>query len=419
MRMNKKKTDRCPLWRMSGRYRSLLRGMLLGLSIMLQLQAAAISAYAAGGTPGPDTGTGSITISYVTGGAEFFLYRAGHYDGISTWVTDGAFAACKADLTDRTAAQTLAGYIAQNALKADASGTTGNAAAADGKGLAGDGRDYTLRLEGLEEGVYLILGRPVEKSGTVYSAMPTLTCLPYTGGSGGPQWDTTVVPKHEKTPVNDGLNTYKVQVIWIGDTPEIRPKSVDVSLFENGGSNGILYPGEENNWRGSFDAKTAVTAWAVAQGVIPDGYSTTIELVGDTFVITNVYQFPKEDGNDSGGGGGSSPGGGGSGGSSGTGRSGIILSSSTGDAPEQSGGIPESGVLGASREPGSAGETEPQGKVLGARRLPQTGQLIWPIPLLLFCGLLCLLLGIRMGRSCDLCVEESAGDDAEHRMESV
>ena len=93
--------------------------------------------------------------------------------------------------------------------------------------------------------------------------------------------------------------------------------------------------------------------------------------------------YPKDNGGANGGGGGS-----GGGGSGGTGRSAYNFGGSSAPGGTEEGvlganrdtdGGEDSGVLGADRDPQA---------VLGATRLPQTGQLWWPVPILLIVGII-------------------------------
>lgn len=182
-----------------------------------------------------------------------------------------------------------------------------------------------------------------------------------------------------------GITSVKATKVWDDkdDKDKLRPASVTVQLYADGtvyegvGGEGTVVLSAANKWTYTWKdipkmAGGKEIEYTVKETAVPDGYEALIE--GDAkkgYTITNSHT-PEE-------GGGGSRGGGGSGGGGATHRPGFP----TGEAPNSEASEPDAGVLGALRDPIGAIQ-----EVLGASRLPQTGQLWWPIPVLLIAGIL-------------------------------
>lgn len=141
-----------------------------------------------------------------------------------------------------------------------------------------------------------------------------------------------------------GAITYRVLIIWEDGGSGARPESVQVQLFRNNDLSETVSLDKTNDWQYSWMESDPAAVWAAAE-LVPEGYSAAYQQEGNTFIITNT---PAAD-------------------------------------------IPS--------EPGASQpeETTPEGP-----KLPQTGQLWWPVPVLALSGMILVLLGwIRRKESCD------------------
>ena len=232
----------------------------------------------------------------------------------------------------RELASTLEGYVMRDAITPTASGRT------DTQGILkfpNDGNKLT-------EGLYLILGEQYAWDKGIYKCDPFMVSLPAQGeGEGEWVYDVLVSPKFEFTELPDeGKISRKVLKVWVDEGHEdYRPETIKIQLLKDG----ILYDtvelNEENNWRYTWDNLDNKCHWTVVEeknGDLRD-YTVTMVKEGITFVITNTYT-PEED---------------------------------TEEPSEPS------------EEPG---EEEP--------KLPQLGQLWWPVPILVAGGLFLIVLGV-------------------------
>lgn len=326
--------------------------VFLMLAVFLPVRAAALG-------PADPTRLCTLTIEYKleedvpAPGVEFELYRVAEGSGALT----GDFASSSVSLADqsaeglRKAASTLMSYVWLSGLTPLETGETD--------------REGKLIWKDLQQGTYLVLGEQYRSGGYTYSVEPYLVFLP---GMEEEEWlyDMTIEPKCERTggPSTDpsapsgpsnpsgpssGTVAYRVRKVWEdkGDGSS-RPGSVTVYLLCNGKVRDTVTLDAEHNWRHDWNNLDADLQWMVAEQPV-SGYTVSISKEGATFVVTNtiIEDDPDEpDRND------------------------------TPDSPN-----------------GPDGPDEP--------RLPQTGALWWPVPVLVAAGLVLIVIGCARGREDD------------------
>lgn len=311
----------------------------------------------------------SLSIQYPCEGTEFMIYRVADVSEDGTCSLTGEFqnyAVSPEDTeTFRTQAPVLAAYAQRDQI-----------APADA-GLIGSDGSLTFELRG--SGMYLVDGARRVSGGFVYTPEPFFVILPGRGEDGSLMPDVAVMPKYGRDPdLPEGQTTKrKVLKIWKDeDTLSRRSESVTVQLLMNGAVWDTAVLSAENNWRYQWDELDASHSWRLVEETVPSGYTVTVAQEGNAFVVTNTCQVPGNPdnpgpGKDSGGGGGSDGG---------------------GSTPEQ----PSYTDIPDGRVPDS-----PAPELLEilenlvplASKLPQTGQLWWPVPLLSAGGLLLISLG--------------------------
>ena len=319
-----------------------------------------------------DTGRGcTMSVSYRDGdtpiaGAAFSVYRVAAVSESGALSVDEDFFRFGVDIqgAEESLAATLEGYVLQGGLTPVSQGKT------DAEGFltfpAGD--------ETLEPGLYLVLGSRHRQGGAVYDAQPFMVMLPTEDKeSGGWLYDVAVNIKFsKKEEPGAGTVTRKVLKVWKDAGNEKKhPKEIVVHLLRDGETYDTVTLNATNNWRHTWDNLDNASRWMVVEEV-PSGYTVQITREGITFVVTNTGGKP---GNPSGPG---SPGG-----SSGGGDS------DTPGTPDHSGTTDTPGESDAPEMVEIFDDLVPLGSLL-----PQTGQLWWPVPLLLCMGLLFTVTGI-------------------------
>jgi uncharacterized surface anchored protein len=143
----------------------------------------------------------------------------------------------------------------------------------------------------------------------------------------------------EVTPRTTEPISLTVTKVWEDEAnPDHRPDSVTVNLYGNGEEVSQKTLSEENNWTYTWEELDASVNWEIMEVDVPEGYTVTVVPNGQNYVVTNTWEKSKDD-----------------------------------PDPEET----------PTPDPGDTPST--------STKLPQTGQLWWPVPLFGAVGL-CLFL---------------------------
>lgn len=194
----------------------------------------------------------------------------------------------------------------------------------------------------LKQGLYLVLGHRHIQEELIYDAAPFMVSLP-TLDTGTNDWlyCITVRPKYHVQPDSENhMITRKVLKVWADKGHEKeRPHEIEVHLLRDGSVYETVALRADNNWRHVWDNLDSSYTWTVAEKELND-YTVTVVQEGITFVIKNTYIT---------------------------------------DVPNPPPTDPNS-----PDKPGSSQDS----------KLPQTGQLWWPVPMLLTGGLMFIILDL-------------------------
>lgn len=310
----------------------------------------------------------SFTITYKHEGAPvrnipFGLYYAAESDQYGELKLTGDFSNYPVRVNGldssewRALAQTLEGFALRDKLKPLDKGST------DKNGSL----IFPNQQQKLSPGLYLVLSRPSSSAGYTYTTEPFLIFLP-NPDSKSDKWsyEASVSPKYSRkdNPSGGGSSddsvSKKVLKVWKNDASKTRPENITVHLLKNGAVYDSVVLNGENNWRygwdklPEYDSDGSAIVWNITEEV-PDGYTMLVSKNGITFMLTNTY-------------------------------------SSEGPPNELPSGPP------SETSPETPEETNgPQSDT----KLPQTGQLWWPVPVLVASGLMFMIIGIVLGKKKD------------------
>ena len=196
----------------------------------------------------------------------------------------------------------------------------------------------------MQQGLYLVLGERYIAEGIGYTIQPSVVQLP-AWNAADERWnyDVTINAKHEAAP-DTSVVTRKVLKVWkntegVGDIP----KEVVVHLLQDGEVYDTVQLNAENLWRHTWEELDANRHWTVVEEEMDD-YDVLVTREGITFVVTNTYD-------------------------------------------------PEEPVPTPTPRP-----TPPPDNPPDDPKLPQTGQLWWPVPMLVSLGLLLIVIGLLRRR---------------------
>lgn len=274
--------------------RRIIKISALFLSVLLFLSLMPTMAFAAG--PIDTDQPVKLTISYKDGtkaisGAHFSLYKVADVDEYARMTLTSQFDSYKntvsslSNLDNLTQEQwhglasTLKGYVQRDAISVTAQGNTN--------------KEGNLVFSDLRVGLYLVLGGSVTTSDYyTYTAVPFMIYLPGEDTDNN-DWDYEVeaAPKYTKN-YTPHFITRKVIKEWDDKGYEsIRPKEVIVQLLKDGKLYETQTLNKDNNWRYTWDKLDSDCEWDVVEKEI-EGYAVSKTLTGITFTITNKYIVP-------------------------------------------------------------------------------------------------------------------------------
>ena len=275
-----------------------MRGITVLLVCLILLVVSPIQALAAGKIlPSNDV---ALTISYkdyakAIPNTKFNLYKVMDVDEYAILSLTGEFAPYKNTVSGLSdienmdhdkwldLAATLKGLVQRDNLAPIFSGKT------DENGILS---------ASLKPGLYLVVGyRTTTDDYYTYTATPYMIFLPGEDSQNN-DWNYSVAtsPKFEKDyyPPDepDPVITRKALKVWDDAGYEsIRPNEVIVQLLCDGKIKDTVTLNKDNNWRYAWDNLDAKHEWTVVEKELP-GYAVTTVQNGITFTITNKYVAP-------------------------------------------------------------------------------------------------------------------------------
>lgn len=211
--------------------------------------------------------------------------------------------------------------------------------------------DGSIKIEGLSQGLYLITIESVKSGRTTYTFTPTLRCLPSLSEDGS-EWvaDQVVNPKSDKNTTGgggggDSTTSVTVLKVWKDEGNESdRPDSITVELLRDGKVYATQKLSKSNNWRYTWNGLSKSSRWVINEvGAPSDKYTVLTESEGNVFTVTNTHTTDIDDPN----------------------------------TPLDPGQTPGDNATNI-KDPSAPAN---------AAKLPQTGQLWWPVPILAVAGI--------------------------------
>lgn len=141
------------------------------------------------------------------------------------------------------------------------------------------GADGKVQFTGLDVGLYLVLGTPYGKNGEV---QPSLVALPSRDEKDDWSYCWTIEPKTEKVEHYDEI---KVQKVWSDGKSSSRPKEITVKLYVDGKLYDTAKLNAANKWRHVWDVSKVKqpAVFKVTECPVPSGYRHSIDYTGSYF----------------------------------------------------------------------------------------------------------------------------------------
>lgn len=246
---------------------------------------------------------GSLTITcqkdnIILSGLSWEIFRVADITGNDSYEKSGDFKKYPVQLNGlttselQTAAGTLEAYTKTDNLSPIERGIT------DSNGV--------VTFNNLENGLYLVAGDSIIVDDTFYMPAPSLIVLSDKDQSGVSwQYNVDALPKLKVLPAS--MRIYRFDCIvkkqWTNDNEEKRPDSVTAVLYKDGEKFDSAVLNSSNNWKHEWAKLSSDYEWTVIEENVPENYTVTYtssninqksEFEHDTeYIINNTFaQIP-------------------------------------------------------------------------------------------------------------------------------
>lgn len=249
------------------------------------------------------------------------------------------------------------------------------------------GEDGTFTFTDLEDAMYMVVGVSykiqVGNETRVYTPVPFAVTFPYKVNTEGSSSDKAVVEVKHTLFIETETIARHVIKIWHDEGYEYnRPTSISVDLLQDGRVIDTVILSAANNWRYTWEKLDGTHRYSVVESRTPTNYTTSTDFQGGTFIVCNEIIPP-------------------------------TIPPETPIIPIPEPDIPLTIIsppyIPIPDEPEEPPVDIPEPDVpLG--KIPQTGQLLWPVPFMAGGGTLSIVLGLLDGI---VCKEDKDGKESD------
>ncbi|MCM1506650.1 MAG: Cna B-type domain-containing protein [Ruminococcus flavefaciens] len=143
-----------------------------------------------------------------------------------------------------------------------------------------------VEFSGLDAGLYLISGKLLKIDSHYY--VPTTSLIEIKEDDENLRYDA--YPKFEYEVMNDTPRRYTVRKVWTGDEEFIdgRPSSVTIAIYKDEEFYDSVVLNDENSWRYSW-VDSAGSSWIAMEKDVPEHYELNIKYDSSRYIIENIY----------------------------------------------------------------------------------------------------------------------------------
>lgn len=212
-------------------------------------------------------------------GMHWDLYRVGSRKE-DNFVLEGDFAKYPVSLEDMSssaiteAAETLENYAVLDKIPALAQGEIG--------------KDGMLRFDDLDSGLYMVCGKNIQVGSTMY--IPSAILVEIMKSEDGKNVDLEAYPKLSTKVLSGESSKYAVKKIWENDENalENRATSISVEIYGDEKLYETVTLDESNNWTYVWVAESDID-WRVKEVKVPENYTVVYRSNEKQFAIVNTY----------------------------------------------------------------------------------------------------------------------------------
>lgn len=305
-------------------------------------------------------------------GIEYSVYKIAEPDSKGKYIISDDFRNANISLENMSAetlrllGNTLKGYIAANGVKPEVTGITGT--------------DGNIRFkEPLTPALYFILGSTIHYGNEYIIPTPLVVELPMKSGTDGEYYEEVrLVPKYSAEP-DDELKEIEVLKVWKLNGEKLEAQNIEIELYKGPELFDSVTLSQDNNWQYLWENLKGAD-WSVYEKSSPVGFTVTVDIQGDRFVITNTSTEREEPSTDD---------------EASTDSAETTSPAETTTNRDETTTVP--GEVTTAPDDGeftAASDESTTGNASEKPVLPNTGQLWWPIILMSFLGVIFILFGM-------------------------
>jgi len=215
---------------------------------------------------------GSINVTFEQKDVEFELHKIGYIKGSAVKLYD-EYGKYNVNMESVNAANTLTAYVKRDKLEPYRTAVTNDKGNADFKDL--------------ERGVYLLIGEDFDRDGLVYRFKSSIVCLPYTE-DGAEHWDLNVEIKYEKDVYEYEPMEIKVLKVWLRYREDNKYPAVNIQLLRDWEVYDTVTLNDTNDWKHKWENLDNRHHWCIVEDGIAQGYLVDIGVENELHTVTNT-----------------------------------------------------------------------------------------------------------------------------------
>ncbi len=249
-------------------------------------------------------------------------------------------------------------------------------------------RNGIVKLENLRAGLFLAVSENFTSGGVTYKFAPFLVELPEVDENGNLNYtDVIASPKKEEFDPNTPgeKKDFTITKRWYDyGNEDKRPEEITVLILKNGELFKEIILSSENNWTFKWSDYGGINVWQAIEKDVPDGYIFALNVGENTIILNNTYEQEEETTTEK-----DEPS---------TSPGGLVTVPSTKPSGTENPSFEETSSSHSYGDDTTSSSTSDknekntssytQGTTNSQEKLPQTGQLWWPVPVLAAAGLI-------------------------------
>lgn len=232
-----------------------------------------------------------------------------------------------------------------------------------------------VNFSNLDNGLYLITGNEFSNNEYKYIPSPILVSVPTTNNE-IKEFDIELKMKYSTEEMDNNNIKKEVIIVWNNDSKTSRPKKIIIQLFKDGVLFDTAILNEENGWKYKWNNLSSNSNWNVREleEGVGSNYTSTIEEIDSVFFIEKTFKVEEPDKPDN------------------TEEPGKPEKTDDSEKTEEPIELNNQNNQDKQNVPSKANTNQ------NTNKLPATGAIWWPVPILVVVGIIMIIWGVSCKR---------------------